>query len=663
MKGLEYQELFAFFLVALRRRFGPFRWEMSELTHAHPPANPRGKALLNLTIGALGVVYGDIGTSPLYAIKESFHPAHGIELSAPNILGILSLVFWSLTFVVTVKYLVFILRADNRGEGGIMALLGLVIPLLKGREERTKSRAIIFLGLFGAALLYGDGVITPAISVLSAVEGLQVATPAFQPVVIPITIGILVALFASQRRGTGQLGAIFGRTTFLWFLTLIATGLPWIFRQPSILRALNPLYAVEFFTTNGSHSFFVLGAVVLCITGGEALYADMGHFGKRPIRLGWSILVFPALLINYFGQGALVLEKGNAVIENTFYGLVDGWLVYPLVAIATAATIIASQALISGAFSLTQQAVQLGYFPRLTIQHTSRETEGQIYVPQVNFVLMIACLAIVLGYKESTNLAAMYGIAVTATMSITSILFFVVATSVWNWSLGKAASLVTLFLVIDLAFFGANVVKLHDGGWVPVAIATAIFAIMTTWKRGRKELSDAMMANAISLERFIEKVAKKRIHRVRGTAIFMTLSRNIAPSALIHHIRHNRAIHEHVVLLSVVTRNEPEVLQADRVRITSFPHGFSKVVAAYGYMESPDVSEILKACADAGLIISTERLSFYLGRESILPDGEAKMARWRKVLFIFLSKNARPATDYFKIPADRVIELGAQVQI
>jgi KUP system potassium uptake protein len=631
---------------------------------AHAPKNPKGKALATLTIGALGVVYGDIGTSPLYALKESFHPSHGLALTPENVLGILSLVFWSLTLVISLKYLVYILRADNRGEGGIMALLGLVIPILRKDGESGRALPVIFLGLFGAALLYGDGVITPAISVLSAVEGLQVATPAFQPYVVPVTVAILVALFLTQRGGTATLGAIFGRTMLVWFLTLIATGLPWIIREPAVLRAIDPMYALQFFAANGWHSYFVLGAVVLCITGGEALYADMGHFGKRPIRLGWFVLAFPALLINYFGQGALVLVKGDAVIDHTFYGLVDGWLIYPLVAIATAATIIASQALISGAFSLTQQAVQLGYLPRMRILHTSRETEGQIYVPRINTLLMAACVALVLVYQESSRLAAMYGIAVTATMSITSILFFVVARENWKWPMWQAGSMVFAFLLVDLAFFGANIVKLHDGGWVPIALAGGIFTVMTTWKRGRQALSEVLMAGSMPLEEFIEeRVAKQGIHRVPGTAVFMTLSRDIAPSTLIHHLHHNKVLHEQVVLLSIATRHDPEVPATQRVRVTTLSHGFSKVVAAYGYIESPDIAEILECCLSSGLNIGFEQVSFYMGRETILPDGKTGMARWRKRLFIFFSRNARPATEYFRIPPDRVIEVGAQIQL
>lgn len=619
--------------------------------------------LLKLAIGALGVVYGDIGTSPLYALKESFHPAHGLALNPENIFGILSLVFWSLTLVVMVKYLVFIVRADNRGEGGIMALLALLIPRLDDLLGDRTRRTVIFLGLVGAGLLYGDGVITPAISVLSAVEGLQVATPAFKPIIVPLTIGILIAIFSAQSRGTARIGAIFGPATLLWFLTLMATGVPWILKHPEILSAVDPSYAVKFFLNNGSQGFFVLSSVVLCITGGEALYADMGHFGKQPIRWSWFSIVFPALLINYFGQGALILERGASALDNPFYGLVSGWLLYPLVAIATMATVIASQALISGAFSLTQQAVQLGYFPRVTIRHTSRTTEGQIYVPRINSLLMVSCIALVLFFQESTHLASAYGIAVTGTMVITSILFFFVTQAIWGWRLLSSLALVGLFLTVDLAFFFANIVKLFSGGWVPIMIAGFILAIMTTWKRGREVLSRAMMGAATPLSKFIEEVAEKKPHRVRGTAVFMTLTRDIAPSVLLHHFNHNQTLHHRIILLSIVTETEPDVPALERVRVTELDQGFVKVVARYGYMETPDIQEILILCEGAGLTVNYQQLSFYLGRETFLTTGSSGMANWRKRLFVLLSRNARSATEFFNLPPNRVIEIGSQIQI
>jgi KUP system potassium uptake protein len=638
-----------------------------ETTH-HAPEHPRGRELRKLTIAALGVVYGDIGTSPLYAVKESFNPAHGLALTPDNILGILSLVFWSLTMVVTVKYLSFIMRADNKGEGGIMALLALVGPKLLEADplRRSKRRlAVIFLGLFGAALLYGDGVITPAISVLSAIEGLQIATPAFKPVVIPLTVGILIALFHFQKNGTEKLGAIFGKITLLWFLTIAAAGVPWILQKPEILKAIHPFYAIHFFMQNGGRGFFVLGAVVLCITGGEALYADMGHFGRKPIRLGWFFIVFPALFVNYMGQGALILAKGAEAVENPFYGLVSGWLLYPMVALATAATVIASQALISGAFSLTQQAIQLGYFPRMTIKHTSESTEGQIFVPSMNRMLMIACVALVIGFEKSDNLASAYGIAVTGTMAITSFLFYVVARRIWNWPIWWAAGLVGLFMTIDLAFFGANIVKLFNGGWVPVLIAVAIFIVMVTWKRGREALSQKLVSLSMPLDKFLFDLGgRKKIHRVEGTAVFMTLTRDIAPSALLHHIKHNQSLQDRVILLSIVTEHEPVVSYHNKVRVTDLSQGFTKVIARYGYTERPDISEILLLAIGCGLAIDDiDHLSFYLGRETIVPTGPTPMALWRKKLFIFFSRNARSATEYFNLPPDRVIEIGAQIEI
>ncbi len=631
--------------------------------HGHPSKDCSGSTLAKLSLGALGVVYGDIGTSPLYALKESFHPSHGLALSSANIFGILSLVFWSLTLVIVVKYLAFILRADNQGEGGITTLLALLLPRLEKPNDARRRRIVVLLALFGAGLLYGDGIITPAISVLSAIEGLAVATPAFDPVIVPITIGILIVLFSVQRGGTHRIGAVFGPMTLLWFLTLAVTGLPWIFRHPEILGAVNPMHAISFFSRNGIQGFLVLSSIVLCITGGEALYADMGHFGRKPIRWSWYTVVFPALLINYFGQGAVVLEKGAAVLDHTFYALVDGWLIYPLVLIATIATVIASQALISGAFSLTQQSVQLGYLPRTNIRHTSRETEGQIFVPGVNLFLMVACISLVLVFEESTKLAAAYGIAVTGTMTITSLLFFLVVRLVWKWPVFQAVALVALFLTIDLAFFGANLAKLIHGGWIPVLIAIAILSVMMTWKRGRITLAAQMAKLSVPLDRFIDKVAEDKPHRVKGTAVFMTLNRDIAPSVLLHHYRHNQSLHEKVVLLSIITEHAPEVPMDERVRVTDFDQGFVKVIARYGYMETPDVEEILTRCESSGLKIDRSRVSYYLGRESFLATGDSGMYLWRKKLFVVLSRNARPATEFFNLPPDQVIEIGSQVRI
>ncbi|MCM2280145.1 MAG: potassium transporter Kup [Oligoflexia bacterium] len=619
--------------------------------------------LAKLALAALGVVYGDIGTSPLYAIRECFDPSHGIPLTQGNVFGILGLIFWSLMIVVTIKYLSFILQADNRGEGGILALIALLLPKLRDVRVERASGFIIPFGIFGAALLYGDGIITPAISVLSAVEGLQVATPAFQPLVVPATVVILVALFSFQHRGTARVGAVFGPATLLWFLVIGAIGLPWVLRRPEILQAVNPAHTIRFFSENGYRGFLVLGAVVLCITGAEALYADMGHFGKRPIRLGWFALVFPALLLNYFGQGALILERGEDAFHNPFYGLVSGWVLYPLVALATLATVIASQALISGAYSLTQQAIQLGYLPRTRIRHTSRETAGQIYIPQVNQYLMVGAVALVLIFGHSSRLAAAYGVAVTGTMVITSLLYYGVLRRSRRWPRTLAVLLVGAFLIVDLAFFGANLVKLPHGGWIPIVVAGALFTVMVTWKRGREELGAIMLSLAMPLDRFLMIIQRKRPPRVPGTAIFMTLTEDIAPPVLRHHFRHNRVLHERVILMSIVTRNVPQVDESERVQVKELPLGFVKVKARYGFMETPDMSDILIYCLAAGLPLDIDELSFYLGRESFVTSGEGRMPRWRKKLFVLLSRNARPATDYFGIPPDQVIEIGSQVVI
>jgi KUP system potassium uptake protein len=654
----------------LQKRFGALG--------AHSP-----KTLSVLALGALGVVFGDIGTSPLYALKECFDPHQGLQPSQANVFGVLSLIFWSLTLVISLKYLLFILKADNKGEGGIMALLGLITarniaearaangatadtvnPLQgKDRKNRFKTGAAIYLGLIGAALLYGDGIITPAISVLSAVEGLQVAIPTFQPFVVPLTVAILFLLFTIQSRGTAHIGSIFGPTILIWFLMIAGVGIPWIIGNPEILLAINPVYAVRFFIENGTHGFFLLSSVVLCITGGEAMYADMGHFGVKPIRLGWFLVAFPALILNYFGQGALMLAKGPEVLSNPFYSLVDGWMRYPLIAIATLATVIASQALISGAFSLTQQAVQLGYLPRLTIHHTSKSTEGQIYVPRVNQLLMIGCIALVLYFQESTKLASAYGIAVTGTMVTTTLLFYLVATSLWKWKAILVVPMTIVFLGTDLAFFSANLSKIAHGGWVPISIGCVALVLMTTWKRGRELLGKSMLEIAQPLDQFFVEVARTKPPRVNGTAVFMTLTRNIAPSVLLHHFRHNQVLHEKVLLMSVITKNEPEIDPLERVRVTELTQGFYKVVACYGYTETPDMSDILGRCESAGITIDHTKLSFYLGRETFLTSGTSRMWHWRKKLFVIMSKNARTATEFFRIPPDRVIEIGSQIRI
>jgi KUP system potassium uptake protein len=621
-------------------------------------------ALASLALGALGVVYGDIGTSPLYAVKECFAPGHGVSPTVENVLGVLSLIVWSLILVVSVKYVSFILRADNQGEGGVLALLALVTSRQEmGDRSRSRSRAVlVVLGLFGAALLYGDGIITPAISVLSAVEGLEVATTRVHPFIVPTTVVILVGLFLMQKRGTAGIGAIFGPATLVWFVSIAAAGLPWIFRRPEVLGAINPIHAVRFFGEHHLHGFLLLGSVVLCITGGEALYADMGHFGRKPIRWAWYGVVFPALILNYLGQGAVLIERGEAVRANPFFGLLHGWLVYPMVAVATVATVVASQALISGAFSLTQQAVQLGYCPRVTIIHTSGAAEGQIYIPEVNRILMVACVTLVLAFKESSALAAAYGIAVTGTMSITSVLFYQL-TRQWKWAPWKSFSLVGLFLALDLSFLGANVVKVTEGGWFPLVMAAAVFVVMTTWKKGRRTLGSHIIANTLSTELFLNDVQNTQPHRVKGTAVFMTSNPDGAPPVLLHHFKHNKVLHEQVILLSVQTRHVPEVPPSQRLSVRELGQGFWQVTATYGFMESPNVIESLTLCNQHGLPVDPLNASFYLGRETLLTSGRSSMAQWRKVLFSILSRNARPANMFFNIPPNRVVELGTQIEL
>ncbi|HEY8080302.1 MAG TPA: potassium transporter Kup [Labilithrix sp.] len=621
--------------------------------------------LSKLSLAALGVVYGDIGTSPLYALEECFNKEHGgVDVTQANVLGIVSLFFWSLTLVIVFKYLLVIMRADNHGEGGILALLALLKP--KGSERTTlKLGMYVLLGLFGAALLYGDGVITPAISVLSAVEGLKETSTIFsKPVVVAITIAILVALFAAQRRGTAGVGAVFGPAMLIWFATIGGLGAWWIAKNPSVLAALSPTYAVSFFIAHGKHGFLVLGAVVLCITGGEALYADMGHFGRRPIRAAWFFIVFPALILNYFGQGALLLQH-DGMVEKTFFAMVSGSAArYALIAIATFATIVASQALISGAYSLTQQAVQLGYWPRVTIRHTSGQAEGQIYIPEVNWMLMVACCALVLWKQESLQLAAAYGIAVTGTMSITSVLFYGVARK-WGWSRPLAGGLVLLFLVIDLSFFGANTTKIEEGGWFPLAVGVGIFTLMTTWHTGRARLYDSIRSASLPMTVFLDDLAATKPHRVKGTAIFMTSNLDGAPPAMLHHFKHNKVLHEKVILLSIQTRHVPEIAVGARIeKVVDLGQGMYQAVAVYGFMQTPNVIDVLELVKQTGKIdFNSADTSFFLGRETLLITDKRGMAKWRKALFSFMSRNARPANAFFQIPSNRVVELGTQIEL
>ena len=615
------------------------------------------KRLATLTLSALGVVYGDIGTSPLYALKEVFGGAHHpVPISEHNILGILSLVFWALMIVVSLKYVVFIMRADNKGEGGIMALMALV---LRGAKDPARARILMLLGLFGAALFFGDGTITPAISVLSAVEGLEVATPAFKPYVIPITLTVIVLLFVFQKRGTAHVGAWFGPIVVVWFVVIGTLGVIAIASAPQVLAALNPVYALEFLGTHGAPGFFSLGAVVLVCTGAEALYADMGHFGRMPIRIAWSGLVLPALALNYFGQGALLLGNPKA-IENPFYLLAPAWALYPLVALATMATVIASQAVISGAYSITQQAMQLGYAPRMEILHTSGEQIGQVYLPGINWALCAGVVALVLGFGSSSSLAAAYGIAVTGTMAITTILAFVVARSIWRWSLPASVALFGAFLLVDIGFLAANLVKIVDGGWFPLAFGLIVFTLMLTWKRGRQLLQSRLEADSIPLDAFIAS-ASLGCTTVPGTAIFMTTNPSAVPHALLHSMKHYKSLHERIVLLNAVTLDVPHVSPSQRVAVEPINTQFYKIKVFFGFMDTPDLPEALEWCAEQGLRLDMMDTSFFLGRETLIPKTRSDMAFWREKLFITMVRNARSAADYFNLPSNRVVELGAQV--
>ncbi len=619
------------------------------------------KKVLLLAIGSIGIVFGDIGTSPLYAIKACFHGKHAITPSMMNILGVLSLIFWSMVIVVSFKYLTFILRADNRGEGGIFALVSLL-----NKPDKSLSRllkyVLLLAGIIGAGLLYGDGVITPAISVLSAIEGLEVATKAAAPFVLPLTCIILILLFSLQRKGTAHIGNLFAPIMILWFLSICIFGILQIIREPSVFYAINPIYAFDFFINNGVHGIVVLGSVVLCITGCEALYADLGHFGRNAIRLSWFLFVFPALLCNYFGQGALLLTHPEMNI-NPFYNIVPEIMLYPMIGLSTAATVIASQALISGAFSLTQQAVQLGFCPRVRIIHTSSEMQGQIYIPFVNYALMISCIGVVIGFKESGALAGAYGIAVTGTMIITSLLYFLVLVHIRNWSFWKVLPLVGIFLAFDVAYITGNTFKIADGGWFPIFVAAIIAMAMTTWKKGRTELYRNLIGSRFPLESFLSELPKTQILRVPGTAVFMTLSPVGTPPTLLHHVKHNHVLHEKVILLSIMNTDTPAVSAGERIKLTNLGQGFYRVEAFFGFMQKPNVPQIMKIIAQYGLVTDPMTTTFYLGRETLLTGGKSKMMRWRKAFFAFMSRNAGNPTSYFGIPANRVVELGAQIEL
>lgn len=613
-----------------------------------------------LVLGALGVVYGDIGTSPLYAIRESFHHFH-LELTPVNILGILSLIFWSLVIVISVKYILFVMKADNNGEGGIMALIALVAPH-RQRRAGDRLRFVIPVGLFGAALLFGDGMITPAISVLSAVEGLNVATPLFGPYVIPITIVILISLFLVQKIGTAKIGAFFGPIMLIWFLVLGSMGVYWIAQNPLVLTSMDPRHAVEFFVVNRWLGFFVLGSVFLVVTGGEALYADMGHFGRQPIQLAWFVLVLPALLLNYLGQGALLLSDSTA-IDNPFFKMAPQWALLPLVVLSAAATVIASQALISGTFSLVRQAVQLGYLPRIQIVHTSKDEIGQIYIPLVNWMLLASTVWLVLQFQTSSNLAAAYGLAVTATMVTTTILAYFVARRIWGWSRLKGVAVVSGFLVIDMAFFAGNVVKIPQGGWFPLVIGAVMYFLMGTWQQGRAILAVRMRQLTQPISQFVERIRLKPLARVPGVAVFMTSDPEGAPAALLHNVKHNKILHEKVVILTIQTKDVPYVYPDDRVELVEKSPGIWRVISYYGFMQTPNIYEILTASKSKGLDLNFNEITFFLGRETVLPSDRPGMPIWREGVFAFMSRNAQRATAFFQIPPDQVIEVGIQVEI
>lgn len=592
-------------------------------------------------------------------MRECFFGSHPVPVTPANVYGVLSLIVWSLVIIVTVKYHVYVLRFDNRGEGGILALMGLV-GVGKRRSAGLKTFLVI-LGVFGSALLYGDGMITPAISVLSAVEGLDVATPFFKPYIIPITLVVLVLLFLFQRRGTGGVGAVFGPVILVWFGILAVLGVRGIIQDPTVLRAANPMYAVHFFANNGLRGFLVLGAVFLVATGGEALYADLGHFGERPIQIDWFSIVAPSLLLNYFGQGALLL-RNPAAAHNPFYLLAPKWALYPLVIMATFATVIASQAIISGVFSLTRQAIQLGYLPRMEVIHTSHKESGQIYLPTVNWALMVATMALVLGFRTSTNLASAYGIAVCTTMVITTLLTYFVSREVLGWSAGLATVVTCAFLVVDFAFFGANLAKIADGGWFPLLIAAAVFTVMMTWRRGREILNERLREGTLSVDLFLDSLRKSKPVRVAGTAVFMTRSDAGVPAALLHSLKHYHVLHQNVVLLSVLSEEVPQIEVAERHIVETLGEGIFRVTVRFGFMEEPLIPPVLEKIDTPGLRLDPAQTSYFLGRETLIVTDRPGMARWREHLFASMARNASSASRFFDLPPNRVVELGAQIE-
>lgn len=619
------------------------------------------KYKLLLTLAALGVVYGDIGTSPLYALKESFQHAH-LPPTPDNILGILSLVFWSLIIVISIKYLIFVLRADDNGEGGILALASLIS--LEHKKEMPKKAKMIFvlLGVFGAAFLYGDGIITPAISILSAVEGLKVITPVFDPYIIPITVLILIALFSIQKNGTGSVGKIFGPVTLSWFLVIGALGAYNIFQNFEILHAINPYFAYQFFIQNSFSGFIVLGSVFLVVTGGEALYSDLGHFGIEPIRRAWFFVVLPCLLLNYFGQGSYLLTHPEAV-TNPFFSMAPQWSLYPLVFLATLATTIASQALITGVFSISMQAVQQGYLPRLLISHTSEKEFGQIYIKKINYFLMIGCILLVLIFKTSSNLAAAYGIAVTLTMIITTILFYIVAVYRWGWNTFATAALCSVFAIIDLAFLGSNLLKIVDGGWFPLLLGTIGFIYMSSWKRGRQILFSKLRRKHITIEDFLVKIEIENIHRPEGTGVFMARSLSSTPLALVHIAHHLKSVHKNLIFVMVQITNKPRVALEHRYQVNELRPYVYQAIICYGYLEKPNIPDVFDMIKATNPIFDKDKASFFIGRENIFATKIPGMAMWRERLFAYMARNELPATDYFDLPKKRVMEVGTQVSI
>lgn len=618
--------------------------------------------LQSMTLTALGIVLGDIGTSPLYSVREAFHGPHSVPTTPENIFGVLSLIFWSLILIISIKYLAFVLRADNKGEGGVLALTALATPLRFTKETKKHKLVFLFLGLFGASLLFGDGVITTAISVMSAVEGLHVATPFFDPYVLPLTLALLAILFFGQRQGTAKIGSVFGPIILIWFITIGTLGLLSILKNPHVLAALNPQHALHFFVENGWRGFIVLGAVFLAVTGGEALYADIGHFGKNPIRRAWFFVALPGLVLNYFGQGALLLSNPAAAV-NPFFNLAPKWALIPLVILAMMATVIASQAMISGVFSLTRQATQLGFAPRFRIIHTSSEEIGQIYVPHINWALFILASWLVLEFGSSSRLAAAYGIGVSMTMVITTVLACSIAPQLWRWNWFMALLVFILFISIDLVFMGANLTKIADGGWFPLVLATAVFTLMTTWKKGRQILMERIRERTVPFPKFLEQITENPPVRVPGTAVFMTSDPEGAPMALVHNVRHNRVLHSKNILLTVLTEEEPHVPKERRARINELTQDFYRVTAHYGFMETPDIKDIIEACKKKNFHLELSELTFFLGHETLFASNRPGMAIWREKLFSFMSKNAERATNYFNIPPDQVMEVGLQIEL